>query len=163
MPATVTVACKLPMGLQLQAQRWDTENEPVLGGGYREVKKARWVDGAVFEVRGTAHEIGQAPKAPLVGGYALTPGCPADLWENWLEFNKHSDLVKNRIIFAHAKRASVEGQAKENRAVATGLEPLNPEMKTVKGPRGDRLVPADPRFPRGGANLRETGTGARED
>ena len=160
--ATVTVACKLPMGIMLRAQQWVMENE-TMPGGYREVKRSRWIEGSEFYVRGPATEVGQAPKAPIIGGYALTPGCPADLWDNWFEHNKHSDLVKNNIVFAHAKRPNVEAKAKDHKAVTTGLEPLDPTMKTVKGPRGDRLVPADRRFPSGGANLRETGTGARED
>ena len=156
---TVVIACKYPLGLELRLQREHHTMDPMPGGGLKPVKEMRFIENLAFTVKGPAHEPNEPPKGPMVGGYVLTMGCPKEFWDRWHEQNKSSDLVKNGHIFAHGKRATVEGQAKEQKKTLTGLEGLDPTMKRV----GDRLVPADPRFPAPMTrNLTETGTGTRE-
>ena len=69
----------------------------------------------------------------IAGGYALTE-VPEDLWAAWLAQNKDSHLVRNHFIFANVKEASTVAQAKEQRDIRTGMEPLTEKQmpKDVK-------------------------------
>ena len=144
MPAaseTVTVACKLPAGIILQAcemvPKWDD-------GGKREILEARRLP-RTFKIAGSGNPIKpRKDGVQVVGGYAITHNVPADLWKAWFEDNKESDFIKNRLVFAREKSVAVEDEAKNNAKMArSGLEPLNPEKIIKNG----RQVPADPRIP----------------
>lgn len=126
MPGVVTIACKLPHGIILHRSEITTVSEPVLGGGFREVKQSVRV-GEGVRINGVAVPVGEAPKALMVGGYALTSGVDADFWAAWMKDHKDSDIVRNGLIFAHEKQAMVEGFAKEGAARKSGLEPLDPK------------------------------------
>lgn len=133
----VTVACKIPTGLELQhctPTKWIEETP----SGSRERLRYDRVGPTVF-VRGTAYPVGTIPKGYpsrpiMVGGYALTPNVDADFFDEWIRQNKDTDMVRNRMIFAYARRDDVVGEARENKDRQSGLEPLNPEN--------------DPRMPR---------------
>lgn len=133
---TVTVACKIPNGLQLRVFKMVDSPEPV-AGGTRTVKRAQQ-DGDAISVRGPAMPFGQALQNG-VGGYALTSGISAEFWAKWLEQNKDHDAVKNGLIFGSSKGDEVHGWAKEGEAVRSGLEPLSQKD--------------DPRSPRKQAHL----------
>lgn len=123
---TVTVACKLPHGVELRVFRMETTNEPVMGGGSREVSKAQQVGESVI-IAGVAHPQGGAPRATIAeGGYALTPGVPKDFWEKWLADNKGSDMVRNGMIFAAGAEGSVRAQSRERKDERSGAERLDP-------------------------------------
>lgn len=154
-PKFVIVACKIPTGLQLQICKPTKVMEPTQSGP-REI--TRWDRvGDRITVRGTARPVGQAPAgyvpAIMVDGYAMTPNVPAEFWDTWLEQNRDTDLVKNRLIYAMPSRADAAAMAKENRAVTSGLEPLRPEA-TGKD--------ADPRMPRPASGSIAQITNARE-
>ena len=100
---TVTVACKLPHGLKLRVFTETMRPESVMGGGTREVKVWDEIPDVSFTVFGNSHPQNKAPKCLIVGDYALTPNCPKELWDLWLQQNKDSDVVRNGLIFAHAK------------------------------------------------------------
>ena len=105
----------------------------------REVKRAVKV-GEPVTICGCAVYRGPGdppPVAPIVGGYALTHNVDADFFSTWLEQNKDSDLVRNRLVFAHAKPDLATGQAKEQAEVRSGLEPLAVPAsgEKVKDPR----------------------------
>lgn len=140
--AKVTVACKLPNGLMLQADRMIPSRELVMGGGSREVMVAEKV-GLPIQVHGTATSFGEMPKCRVVGGYALTPGVDKELWDQWLKSNENSAMVKNHLIFAYESMDDVEGQAKEQAEVRSGLEPFAKDK--------------DPRAPRAPSNLTAVG------
>lgn len=126
---TVTVACKLPNGIKLRIFDMVKKDMPVMGGGMREVPEAVEVQGQSFIINGNTHPQNAAPRCLIVGGFALTSNVPKELWDRWLEQNKESDIVRNGLIFAHAKDqdASARAQAKERAALRSGLERLDPE------------------------------------
>jgi hypothetical protein len=75
---------------------------------------------------GQAYNSGNnAVRDLLPGGYAITEGCPKDIWDGWYEQNKQGMLVKNGVIFANKDRQSVIKEACERAAVVSGLEPLD--------------------------------------
>lgn len=121
----VTVACKLPNGLQLRLFEMAMTNEAA-PGGHREVKMARLVSDIV-RINGTATPYGQSPSWPVVGGFALTEGVSKDFMEQWMEQNKDSDLVRNNLIHYHTKLGHVQGEAREKKALLSGLQPLVPD------------------------------------
>jgi len=140
---TVVIACKLPHGVKLRTFAWQMEMEPTRDGTLKEVKRAR-PTGEEFICRGTwVGSAGQAynPSNPSVaellpGGYALTHGCPKDLWDLWLEQNKDTLLVRNKIIFAYPSLPTVTKEAQDNRPVKSGLEPIDPARPADRIPGG---------------------------
>ncbi len=134
---TVTVACKLPNGLILRVFDMIETQEPVMGGGFRNVKIAR-LKGVPIPVYGNRSPFGELPKCKIVAGFALTPGIPKEFWELYLEQNKDSEVIRNGILFAHESLDSVEGEAKENADVKTGLQPLS---RDSRGNMDDSRIP----------------------
>jgi hypothetical protein len=130
---TVTVACRLPNGLDLRLFRMEEWDEPVMGGGFRKTKRAVQY-GEVVTLKGTAVPFGSAPTASP-HGYALTHGVPADVWEQWLEQNKQSPIVLNHQVFAQPTPARANDMAKEHKSARSGLEPITPDTDK-RIPRG---------------------------
>lgn len=95
---TVTVACKLPNGLNLGKLHGADQPDVIL--------------------RGTNHHL-------AVGGYGLTHGVDADAFAKWLKDHSFMHAVKNNLIFAHEKPAGARAMAGEMADVKSGLEPLN--------------------------------------
>jgi hypothetical protein len=124
---TVTVGCKLPNGLVLRLYRSEEVTVPVSGGGIAKEKRARQVGGDV-QLNGFASVFGEAPKALVIGGYAMTPNVDSAFFEEWLKQNKGSDLIENKLVFAHKTEASAKDQAKDQAKVHSGLEPLSPNV-----------------------------------
>jgi hypothetical protein len=148
---TVVVCCKIPNGLQLQLQRdmekWDDER----GGPVKRTYKIK--SGAIYYVAGPAYPQGGKPKnfprEPMVeGGYALTPGVPAEFWEEWLRQNRlapyvqPTDGAEHGMIFAYPSKTDAIAAAREQEKLMSGLEPLSTEVDEKTG----RLT--DPRMPR---------------
>lgn len=127
---TVTVACKFPSGLALQLGKKEVWIEETPGGPRERVRFNRV--GRLYDVRGPAYPVGTPPvgfhsSPQIVGGYALTPGIPADFWDEWLAQNAQNSLVVNKTIFAHSRQDHVIGQAREQAGIRTGFEPLTPD------------------------------------
>lgn len=129
--ATVTVASKLPTKHTLRLCIVDDAYEPVVGGGQRKFKQARFVGGPDGEVvlNGTAVRPDQTRDHPLSNGYALTRNVPADFWDKWCEQNKGSGLLTEGVIFAVPKLSDMVQETKRNKDVRSGLEPINPKEK----------------------------------
>lgn len=131
----VSVACKMPNGLILRGLDRTIVQELVQGGGVRDVE-CYVPNGEQVVLGGTAARYGD-PRPPLLtaSGYRITPNVPKKLWDDWYAANKASDLVKNRIIFAHTDHASVEKFGREHDHVVTGLEGIDPKnpQKHVRG------------------------------
>lgn len=131
--SVVTVACKLPHGFDLRVFAMEDYQEPVMGGGWKTVKRAVEF-GQRYLLAGVAAPHGMSPVAQMATGYALTHNVDAEFFAEWLKQNADSDVVKNRLIFAAPKPADVADRAKENEKTRSGLEPLVPD--------------SDPRIPR---------------
>lgn len=123
---TVTVACKVPNGLMLQNFKFVEMPEPIQGGGSKMVKRSV-PDGDAIPVHGPGRYHGQAPKTPIVMGFALTKGVPIEHWDRWLEANKDSAIVKNSLIFANPDVDDVRAEAQDHKAAFSGLERMNPK------------------------------------
>lgn len=141
---TVTVAIKSPNGLILRVFRMEDVQEPVMGGGWRTVKAAVET-GERYMLAGYAAPYGEAPRVPVVGGYAINHNVPSDIWDVWLAQNKDSMLVKSGLIFAYAKPADAEAKAKDGAKIRNGLEPMSREEYDG----GGNVIPStvDPRQP----------------
>jgi hypothetical protein len=117
----------------LRVFAWHNYQEPQRDGTFREARRAIPIEGMQFVVRGPwvatagqAYNNSNSAVAELLpGGFALTEGCPTDIWEGWLEQNKGSDLVKNKIVFAHRDRNAVIQEVRTRSAIMSGLEPLD--------------------------------------
>lgn len=145
---TVTVACKVEMGLQLQLQKKQSILNPTgHGGGHNAYERVeqniRY--GKIWHVFGPAMPAsGGRPDGYLLpqrleGGYALTRGIPAAFWAEWLEQNKLAPYVVNGMIFA-MEDDSVVAKARELGELTSGMEPLSRELD-ASGRLKDRRVP----------------------
>lgn len=123
---TVTVACKMPMGIIIHREVKKTRPVVVLGGGTRDETYYERVPGSEVEIIGNSRPIGGDYRTRVVMGYALTQGVPKDLWDHWAE--SHADLpaLKNRLLFAMPSIGEASDAARESKKVKSGLEPLNP-------------------------------------
>lgn len=146
---TVTVACKIATGLQLQLQT--PQKRIISGRDGDEVAVFNVKGGKIWHVYGPELPRGGLPEGftpPLiVGGYALTPGIPADFWNKWVDQNKLADYfvppdgAEHGMVFAYSTTESASAAAKEQNGLKSGLEPLS----TATDKNG-KLV--DPRAPR---------------
>jgi hypothetical protein len=135
---TVTVACKMPAGLLLRTFAETTTQEPVPGGGYRDVKVFVHT-GEIVKINGYAAETGKSPKAMMTEeGYALTSGVSREFWETWVAQNQDLDALKNGLIFAHGALNSVYSQSRDHDKTRNGLEPMDQ--------KGDLRIPKSPRL-----------------
>lgn len=129
----VTVASKLPMALILQLYRMEERQKTDRGTTW--IEKEAVHDGPPFAIiAGTAYPNGPAPdgmelpeKPAMVAGYALTPNVSREKWERWLEANKSTMMVVNRLVFAYPTIDAVRSECRANRDVQSGLQPYNPQ------------------------------------
>ena len=135
--SVVKVGCKMPNGIILRLDNMVETQEPMFGGGFRNVKTAQQV--ASVQLFGTAVPFGAERPCLIVGGYAITNNVSGEFMEKWLEQHKDSDLVRNKIIIVHDR--DTDGLARENKSVRSNLEPLDPNSK-----KGKDYV--DPRMPK---------------
>lgn len=150
----VTVGCKLPAGIYMQGYKMEKTQEPILGGGFRDVPIAV-PHGPRVKINGNAAPQGSVPQGLTEGGYVLTHNVPKETADAWMAANKDSDMVRNKLIIVNEKPESVAAQSRNNHSVLSGLERLNVGSKSEQG----RTVPADPRWPRSNnANLSAVAT-----
>lgn len=143
--ATVSVACKIPIGLRLQVTKPQAMKISLGGGMFRDEDIQRPF-GEPYMLHGWRTPPGETPKVPVVAGYAINHGVPKDLWDAWLKQNDTMEIVINRLVFAMPTPDAARGEAREHKNVLSGLEPLNMgrKMQTVRGK--ERSVPVDPRL-----------------
>lgn len=138
MSATVTVASKLPMKLELQCSSKRTMQKKHMGQVWREDEYYK--TGPSHVIEGTSYPAGtpppnMPPRPQMESGYALTFNVDKSLWDAWLAENADSPMIKNRLVFAFEKLDSVRGKAREGKdSVDSGLGPLTPDS-------GDRRMP----------------------
>jgi hypothetical protein len=127
---TVIVCSKIEHDLALQC--CVIREVRVQGRHGIDIEKQYHKAGDIHYVRGIGYPAGQIPKGfprrPLMtegdAGYALTYNIPADFWEQWLDQNKDTDMVRNRLIYAVATLDEACEIAAENKDVDSGLGPL---------------------------------------
>lgn len=106
MAETVTVACKLPMGLHLD----DADSKTGV--------RTRWAT-----LRGFSTPFGVFPEN-VAHGVGLTHGVDANKFQAWMETHKDSPLVANGLVFAHTRPNEVVAKAKDEAGRKSGFEPL---------------------------------------
>ncbi len=130
--ATVTVALKHPHGLVLRLYDMVEVNEPVMGGGSRLVKVARY-NGKQVILKGYSPKGSSVPLPAVDSSFALTSGVPKDFWDAWLAQNRDHPFVVNGIIFASTDSKYVGDKSREREELRCGMEPLNPSKLPVSG------------------------------
>lgn len=135
---TVTVALKSPQGFVLQLHDKQMQRVPLMGGGHSEEEVFRPSPNPdnSFRLNGSAVAVGATPHCTIIGGFAMTPGVPKDLWDAWLAQNPNLGIVKAGLICAHESAADAGAEAKEKRLERSGLEPLNMAKRS-----GDPRIP----------------------
>ncbi|NTI80447.1 hypothetical protein [Rhizobium rhizogenes] len=126
MTATVSVACKLPHGLELRVFDTIDSVESNAMGEIRAVKKAQ-PRGQAVTIRGYLEK--QRPDQPMAArgsSYAITHGVDKEFFDAWLSQNKDHDAVRNKLIFASEKQDTVRGMTNEFKSTRSGLEPVDP-------------------------------------
>ena len=126
MAGTVTVACKIPNGLVLQVFSMEDTQEPVMGGGWKTVKRAIRM-GAPVKINGPAVAYGKPAPHDIRYGVGLTYGVDADFYNAWAEQNKSSDFIVKRLVYAHPKGTEIDAQSKDQISIKSGLEPIDPQ------------------------------------
>lgn len=121
----VFVACKIPNGLRAQVR-----------GAVRAMAKPE--DG-VLPGAIRAEHVFKGPVRPLnvspdsyerdlaQGSYGITEGVPADFWAEWYANNMTDQVVVGGYVFAAETAADLIAQAKEQRAIKSGMEPADPD------------------------------------
>jgi hypothetical protein len=141
--ATVTIACKLPVGLW--AELIDMEDahassvvhngdkimiRPKLGRVFlRGVARERRLERADENGRLADHE----PLQAVAGGFGLTTGVDADWAAAWFEQNRDYPPVAQGLIFMAVKPEVGRAKALERAELRSGQEPIDP-----KNPKRDR-------------------------
>lgn len=126
---TVTVACKLPNGLQLRLFEMIEREVPQFGGGTRNERIAQLIaDAPVIVLHGNRVPFGQLPRCEMVMGFALTKGVPKDFWEKWLHDNRQSDIVTKGIVMAFDSIDDAKTELKqEGPAIKSGFQAIVPD------------------------------------
>lgn len=130
---TVTVACNLPNGIILRLYKWVDDRSVPPDKSTGERLKMAIPDGRVPPVRlhGWAVPFGKMPKFMIVPGakgsqYALTTGVDREFWVKWLEANKESSLVTERMIYAMDSQHDATQEALNN-GEKSGFEAIDPD------------------------------------
>lgn len=122
--------------------------------GFKTVKMAEQVqgDGAEFVVRGPGRAsltgLSEEHMAGLYpGGYALTQGCPVEIWNRWLADNRRAEAVTRDLVFAEPTMERARNRAADlgQSGAESGLEPVdqfNPGRR-VRGEGGLKIERGD--------------------
>lgn len=145
---TVTVACKLPHGVVIRDFTKTVQHENVMGGGSRRIDVYRPV-GKRIRIKGPQVPTPFLRLVEIAGGYAITDGVDAEIFQRWMNWNKDSQAVVGELIFGYEDRDRVIGMARERANVKSGVEPLDVTMIHQNG----RMVFKDERIARSGADV----------
>lgn len=123
---TVVVASKITRGLYLQHYNPVSMDVRVVGGGVeKRVQPMRLPD--KVRIKPAIVAMGMVPNYPIVSGFSITEGVPADFWRKFVEQNPGYEPITEGILRAFDTVADAIAYAKEHEALRTGLEPLNQE------------------------------------
>ncbi len=122
--STVVIGCKVPNGIIMR--EFKMVERTIKIHGMVSTEELAQETGKRFTVRGPALAFGQIPNIPIAGGFALTPGVPADLARTWFKQNADSDIVQNQLIFMESTVERAQARAVELSSIKSGLESLDP-------------------------------------
>jgi hypothetical protein len=134
---TCFVACKHGNGIVLSYFEPRKVRVATPSGTVEETQQFRT---RTFTVSGPNNDVnphqpappGQAMSPALVrfkeefGGYAITPGCPRDVWKQWSKNHEHG-LIAAGVIQAFSSYADAVKWCRGQVDVRSGLEPIDPE------------------------------------
>jgi hypothetical protein len=127
--SVVYVASKLNNDLLCRLFEWVDGQEPGPTGP-RAVKVSRQIvrDGEPLQFLLKGHNPG--PTARLPSGFIIEPRyrttkVARELYELYVEQNRDSDLLRNKVIFAASTESDINAMIKEHESsIRTGLEPI---------------------------------------
>jgi hypothetical protein len=105
---TLTVACKLPHGIELRLYKVEKDIPAQLLPGDPVVLAGSNSDGAL-------------------GGYGFTDNVDAGFFSAWMDQNQNFPAVRAGLIFAEASPDRARDKAREQASVLSGFEGINPE------------------------------------
>lgn len=108
MAETVTVACKLPNGLMIEARGIEVR-----------------LNGPARYVSPQPGRVSPNPIEDIVYSAGLTVVDKA-LWDEWLKDHRSFDPVKTGFVYALANRTEATAKAKDGEKMLTGIEPIDP-------------------------------------
>lgn len=120
---TVSIACKVPMGMILRVHKKVMMPQKTTDGLVRDVPEYHQF-GKEYMVYGPSHPQNAGPHCTIIGDYAITHGIPAEHWNLWFAQHRGDMMVINRMIFAYASN-KIAGAAKEHAELKSGLERLD--------------------------------------
>lgn len=129
----VMVGSKLPQNLEIQLCTTRHARETGQFGSVDSVVHVK--TGEIHLLRGTAYPSDKPPKGfpkrpDMIeddnGGYAMSK-IPAEFMARWMEENKDTDMVRNRVIIVKDDVDSLIDAAKDQIDVSSGLGPMNPD------------------------------------
>ena len=120
---TMSVACKVPMGLILRVHRKVMMPHKTTEGMIRDVPEYHQF-GKEYMVYGPSHPQNAGPHCTIIGDYAITHGIPTEVWNLWSQQHRGDMMVINRMIFAYSSN-KIAGAAKEHAELKSGLERLD--------------------------------------
>jgi hypothetical protein len=133
---TKVVALKLPQGIMIQGGYW-TETEELSFAGPRKVRSYRKAGPKVY-IQGNVdtYEFQLSGRLPDMGGYVLTYGVNAQVWDQWFEVNKPDErrdieghlLISSGLIAAFDSEAAAVTWCRgaDRRDLRSGLERIDP-------------------------------------
>jgi hypothetical protein len=129
MPGTLTVGCRHPHGIVMRLYRKEDYDEPVMGGGFRTVKRAvPMSDRGEVKLNGSARVVGKDQPHDIRSGAGLTYGVDADFFAEWSKQFPDFTTGKTPLVFAQTKAPEANAQARDLQPVKTGFEPVNPNL-----------------------------------
>lgn len=131
--ATVIGMCKIPNGLICTLFEKRSVRE-VTHLGTRETEQYFRTD-QTFTLNGPGHPQNAGPRCKVLTGFAMTRGIPKAFAQEWMKQNATLPAVKNGLIFFQDSGNKAEGEAREKRALRTGLERVSPDAIPVVDPR----------------------------
>lgn len=83
-------------------------------------------NGLIIDLDGRSYTLQGSNSDEAIAGYGITEGIPEDFYKQWSEQYKDLPAVKQGLIFANTRRESVVSQARQQKDLKTGLEPIDP-------------------------------------
>lgn len=120
---TMSVACKVPMGMILRVHKKVMMPHKTTEGLIRDVPEYHQF-GKEYMVYGPSHPQNAGPHCTIIGDYAITHGIPTEVWNLWQQQHRGDMMVINRMIFAYSSN-KIAGAAKEHAELKSGLERLD--------------------------------------
>lgn len=127
MAGKVTVACKWPNGVVLKVFDF-IDIEENHAGGTRTIKQAVQRGKTVYLNGYLKPNKGQIQQPAQAAFYEMTHGVDEDFMKLWMQQNRESDLVRNKIILVQGGPVeNIKSAVKEMEKQRCGVEPLDPK------------------------------------